>query len=132
MAKLEDIPKGQFFKAPDGYFDQLPARILSRVSTPRDPVSRTAFVLQYAFPAMLLAAVLFYYFAPGPDAESMLSSVQTTELIDYLHESGLTTEDLLEDMDFSSDDLEAIENEVYNLNLQDMDDETLDLELNTL
>lgn len=135
MGKLEDIPKKQFFHVPDGYFDRLPAQIQSRIETPKrdarsNPVFRYA--LQYALPMLLVAAVLFYYSSTGPDPESILASVETADLINYLQEAGLTTEDVLENIDFNAQELEAIENEVYELNFQNMDDETLDLELNTL
>jgi len=134
MGKLEDIPKKQFFNVPDGYFDRLPAQIQSRIAsgkgdTRNNPVFR--FGLQYALPMLLVAAVLFYYSSTGPDPESILASVETADLISYLQEAGLTTEDVLDNIDFSAQELDAIENEVYGLNFQNLDDETLDLELNT-
>lgn len=135
MGKLEDIPKKQFFKVPDGYFDKLPTQIQSRISNPgtvsgMQPVFRYA--LQYALPLVVVAAILFYNYSPRPDAESMLVSVETTDLIQYLQESDMTTEDLLDQIDFSGDELEAIENEVYDMDIMDIEDESLNPELITL
>jgi hypothetical protein len=135
MGKLEDIPKKQFFKVPDGYFEKLPAQIQSRIATVKEdtrnnPVFR--YGLQYALPILLVAAVLFYYSSAAPDPESILASVETADLINYLQEAGVTTEDVLDNIDFSAQELDAIENAVYELNFQNMDDQTLDLELNTL
>ncbi|MEX2235331.1 MAG: hypothetical protein WD824_24420 [Cyclobacteriaceae bacterium] len=135
MGKLEDIPKKQFFNVPDGYFDRLPAQIQSRIATGKGDTRGNLvfrYALQYALPVLLVAAVLFYYSSIGPDPESILASVETADLINYLQEAGLTTEDVLENIEFNAQELEAIENEVYELNFQNMDDETLDLELNTL
>jgi hypothetical protein len=131
MAKLEDIPKKQIFNVPDGYFDKLPSRIQSRVSDQRSarmqPVLRYA--MQYALPVLLVAAILFYFYRPSnPEAASILASVETEDLIIFLQETDLTTDDVLENIEFSTTDLEAIEDEVYAL---DPGDE-IDLELNSL
>ena len=139
MSKLEVIPKKQVFNVPQDYFDRLPTAIQSRIQsriatstavTPVRPVFRLA--LQYALPLILIAAILFLYVRPEQDAASILATVDTEDLINYLHQSGLTTEDVLENVDFNSGELEAIENEVYNLELPDLGNEEIDMELNTL
>jgi hypothetical protein len=126
MKKLEDIPKKQVFTVPEGYFERLPNKIQARISQPEEKQPFFIFSLKYAFPVVvLMAAGIFWYSqrtAPQ-DAESMLASVQTEALIAYLDESELSTEDILEDVEFNADDVEAIESEVYVLPL---DDETLD------
>ena len=134
MGKLEDIPKKQFFQVPENYFDELPAQIQSRVAVSKTdrrirPVFRYA--LQYALPLLVVAVILFYNYSSGPDVESILASVETADLINYIHESGITTEDLVENIDFNSAELEAIENEAYDLEFGDVENENLDLELNT-
>ena len=131
MAKLEDIPKKQIFNVPDGYFDKLPSRIQSRVSDERSarmqPVLRYA--MQYALPLLLVAAILFYFYRPSTaEANSILASVETEDLIIFLQETDLTTDDVLENIDFSSGEMQAIEDEVYAL---DPDDD-IDSELNSL
>lgn len=139
MGKLEYIPKKQVFNVPENYFDKLPAQIQSRISTGKTdqeikPVYRYA--LRYALPLLLVfvIGIFFYKNSPGPDAESILTSVQTSDLVNYLNESELSTEDLLENVDFSRAELEAIENEVYDLDLKDfnLDDIYSERDLNTL
>ncbi|HEY0744615.1 MAG TPA: hypothetical protein VGD40_24275 [Chryseosolibacter sp.] len=122
--KLEDIPKKPIFNVPDGYFDQLPNKIQARISGNEKP--KPSFVLQYrlqyVIPAVLVLVIgLLWLFAPAAsnDAESILASVESEQLVAYLNESELTTEELLEDVDFSTSEVEAIESEVYELELEE-------------
>jgi hypothetical protein len=57
--------------------------------------------------------------APANDVDSLLASVETEQLVAYLNASDLTTEDVLEEVDFSLDDIDDIETEVYQLQLED-------------
>lgn len=122
--KLEDIPKKPIFNIPDGYFEQLPGKIQSRISEgKREETSLVyQYKLQYVIPVLFLLAVGALWFTrpqPGIDAESLLASVETEDLVAYLNESDLTTEDVLEEVDFSSNDVQDIEMEVYQLQLED-------------
>lgn len=108
---------------PDGYFDTLPGKIQARISKEK-PRYEQAFIfrykLQYVLPAAVLLAFGIYWFSntsKATDAESLLATVQTEELMAYLGESDLTTEDILETVEFNTTDLEQIESEVYELNL---------------
>jgi hypothetical protein len=126
MKKLENILKKEIFNVPEGYFDTLPGKIQARISK-EQPAHEQVFLfrykLQYVLPAIMLLAVGIYWFAginKGTDAESLLASVQTEELMAYLGESDLTTEDILETVEFNASDLEEIESEVYELDLDDL------------
>lgn len=136
MGKLEDIPKKQIFNVPPDYFDRLPLRIQSRVNsrTPdAAPGTFFRYAVGYALPLIVAATVLYYYYVDTrPDAVEVLASVETEDLVIYLQEAGLTTEDVLENIEFNTTELEAIENEVYDLDLPDMEPEEIDVELNTL
>ncbi|MBT1697756.1 hypothetical protein KK083_12765 [Fulvivirgaceae bacterium PWU4] len=123
MKKLENIPKKEIFSVPDGYFDTLPGKIQARISK-ETPAREQGFVfrykLQYVLPVVVLLAAGIYWFASSNqtnDPETLLASVQTEALMAYLSESDLTTEDILETIDFNTSDLDAIESEVYELNL---------------
>lgn len=122
MGKLDDIPKRNIFDAPEGYFDELPAKIQSRI-TGRSP--HTSGVYRYvwkpALPLLLIIVLAVYYFSKPSiaDAESILATVQTSELVQYLDESELHTEDFLESLEYNIEDLEEIENEVYDYDLDD-------------
>jgi hypothetical protein len=136
MIELDNIPKKTVFTVPDGYFDKLPGAIQARI--PRRDTGRTlvrSYALRYALPAILVAAVAIYYYntQSRPDPQTILATVDTSELILYVQETTpVTTDDLLESFDISTGDVEAIENEVYNLDLENAGDEFLELELNNL
>lgn len=135
MRKLEDIPKKQIFNVPEDYFDKLPAQIQSRIAPgEKDPGIKPAYryALQYALPLMLAVLAAVFY-KPAADAESILASVETSELIYYLHDSQMSTEDLIENIDFNRSDLDGIENEVYDLGLKGFDPDELssEMDLNT-
>ncbi len=125
MARLEDIPKKQFFTTPEDYFDDLPGKIQARV-IPDRPISKKQpvlrYALQYALPLVLIvASVTYYNLRRDTSPETILASVETEEIILYLQESGMTTDEVLESIDFTSGDLEALENEVYDIQFGDLE-----------
>ena len=135
MSRLEDIPKKDFFRVPDGYFDKLPAEIQSRVETSsRQQSLRPSwrYALACAIPLIIAAIVVFLSTRPQPDPEAMLASVETADLVLYLHESEITTDEMLESVEFSVAELEALENEAYDLGLPASDAETLRSQLNSV
>lgn len=133
--KLEDIPKKEIFNVPEGYFDGLPSKIQARIDAQKTGQQESfvfKYKLQYALPMVaILALGIFWFsqFSQTTDAESLLASVETEDLIAYLGESEITTDDVLNHVEFNSEDLEEIESEVYELQL---DDELLDRDLNEL
>jgi hypothetical protein len=129
MKKLEDIPKKEVFDVPEGYFEKLPGMIQSRVSNP-GAFSRPAWVygLRYALPAVILLAVTIFWFnRPTGDGspEGLLASVQTEELVAYLNDTDLTTDELLEQVHLDGTDASEIENDVYGLNISADDLDTI-------
>ena len=112
---------------PEGYFDRLPGIIQSRVSENsqakvRLPVSQ--FALRYALPVVVVAILGVMWFSKTSkpmDAESILASVQTEDLVAYLDEADVSTEEMLESVGFSEEDLEEIEVEVYELTIGEHD-----------
>jgi hypothetical protein len=122
MKKLEDIPKKEVFNVPDGYFDKLPGIIQARAAKPekeRRPV--WGFTLRYALPTVALLAVGIVWFIQThkvTDAEQLLSSIQAEDLVAYLNDSDITTEELLAEVEWSDDDAKEIEGNVYDLNLE--------------
>lgn len=123
MARLEDIPKKQFFTTPEDYFEDLPGKIQARVTAER-PISKKQpflrYALQYALPlVIIIASIVYYNLRPSTNPENILASVETEDIILYLQESGMTTDEVLESIDFTSGDLEALENEVYDIPFSD-------------
>ena len=130
MAKLDDIPKKTFYTTPESYFDKLPAKIQSRITQAEGGTRRNgilAFGLKYALPIALVVALVLFYRSSNPDAERILATVDTEEIIIYLQESGISTEELLDNVEFTPEDLEAIENEIYDQDFPDVESETLEL-----
>ena len=131
MKKLEDIPKKEIFNVPEGYFDKLPGVIQSRVAEDEkrtsSPVLRMA--LQYGLPsfAIVVIAVLLFFKPDTADhsAESILASIETPDLVAYLHETDMSTDELLDEVLLDTQDAEQIEEAVYDLNLGDEDLENI-------
>lgn len=119
MKKLEEIPKNEVFKVPEGYFEKLPGIIQARVAQQnRAKEIRPVFTyaLRYALPAILLFAVGLFWFTRSdqtPTAESILASIQTEDLVAYLEDADFTTEELLEDASLTVEDARQIEGAVY-------------------
>lgn len=130
MKKLDEIPKQNIFQVPEKYFDELPGIIQTRTSstTTSPRAAYFTFAIRYALPALTLtlALVLWFNYRQGPDdnpgnAEEMLASIDTASLVSYLEENGITTEDLIEAVDLSANELSEIENTVYGLGLDEED-----------
>jgi hypothetical protein len=133
MKKLEDIPKKEIFNVPDGYFDSLPSAIQARVAEKGLPSPRSTFqvALKYAIAAVVIVAGTVFWFnqSKAPlDVETMLAGIQTEDLVAYLNESDISTEELLDAANFNPEDLEDIESEVYGLDLQGLELDDLDLD----
>jgi hypothetical protein len=133
--KLEDIPKKGVFKVPDGYFEELPSKVQKRIEQ-GSPVREESFFyrykLQYALPAIAFLAVAIFVFTPkssSADAETLLAAVSTEDLISYLNESDVTTDEVFNHIDFDDTDLDEIETEVYDSQL---DENILDGDLDEL
>ena len=137
MKKLEDIPKKHPFEAPEGYFDKLPGMIQARIekeSGVKESIPYFRYALQYALPVVVLAIVAVIYLVPqkAQDVDSLLASVSTEELVAYLEESELTTDELLESVELDVESVEAIESEVY-FNLEELENiDELDLDFENL
>ncbi len=138
MRKLEDIPKKEIFNVPEGYFDKLPGIIQARVAAPaneRKPV--WFFALRYALPVVVLLAVGMLWFNQSHgamDVDIMLSSIATEDLVVYLNNSEMTTEELLATVYLSDEDAHEIEGNVYQLNLgnENIDDILTEMEFDNL
>jgi len=83
--------------------------------------------LQYALPLILIIAVVFFYQRSATDAETILASVDTEELIAYLQDIGLTTDEVLESFEFTTEDLQAIEDEIYEDSFAGLDSAIIEL-----
>jgi hypothetical protein len=121
MKKLEDLPKKDIFKVPDGYFEKLPGIVQARIAeTSKSSVPQWTFALRYALPIFILAAVGIFWFNHTPiekyddmQMELELETVHPSQLSIYLDDTDLSTEDLVETVTWSDDDLKELEDQVY-------------------
>lgn len=131
MKKLEDIPKKQVFDVPEGYFEKLPGIIQSRVaSEAKEKYTQPVFsyAMRYAIPLVLVFALVVFWFNREVNvisAESILASIETEDLVAYLDDADLSTDELLEDVVLDSNDVDEIEGEVYGFEQIDEDIEDL-------
>jgi hypothetical protein len=122
MKKLEEIPKKDIYDVPEGYFETLPGVVHARV---RDSANNKAFpvfanALKYAMAASIIAIAAIFWFRKSPSPESpeaMLARVETADLVAYLNDSELTTDELMDDVALLPEHADSIENEVYNFDL---------------
>jgi hypothetical protein len=117
MKKLEDFPTRADFKVPEGYFEDLPSRIQSRISGEATKRASTVpvFVLRYALPlaAVLALGVFWYVQTNSPTIQDELATFNEVQLSQFLEEPDLTSEELAESVTWSTADLDALEEEVY-------------------
>ena len=118
MKRLEDIPKKDIFKVPEGYFEDLPSIIQARVAGQKKErafLPSFSYALRYALPVVILGAVGYFWFNPSQPktAESILATIETEDLVAYLNETDLTTDELLESVQLDANDVDQLEDEIY-------------------
>ena len=134
MKKLEEIPKKVIFEVPEGYFDKLPGVIQSRIAEKNPVRERTSYFalsLRYALPALVLITASFfvyqnYYNSHESDAESILASIDSQDLVDYLDEDDISIEDILENVnatEINPDELNTMELDFSEVDLLELSDE---------
>lgn len=129
MGKFEDIPKKDHLGAPEGYFDALPGKVSARIAqapTRSNPAFRYA--LRYAIAFVIVAAVGITWFVQTEDAsaENLLASIETEELINYLAEADdLSYDDFLEEINPTTEEADALEGAVFDLQWPDENPDVL-------
>lgn len=116
MKKLDQIEKKQIFTVPDGYFDTLPLAIQERVAQKRSINWFSIPVLRLALPVVALLAVGIVWFKPfssSPSIEEELSMLNESDLIAYLNESDLASDELENAFDLSSEEVGNLEQQVF-------------------
>lgn len=109
--RLEDIKKDRVFtEPPQGYFDKLPGIIQAKTANKGSGKARIYWVgaLRLIPAAAAVALILFYtgVFQSKFDVDQALSDVSAEDLIEYLGSADLTTEQILEEVDFNELSLE--------------------------
>lgn len=128
--RLEDIKKQQVFtEPPEGYFARLPGIIQAK--TANKPVRKAWLYWVRVLRLVPLAAVvvlialysgLLNKKESGPGLDELLSEVTTDEIIQYLEDMDLTSEEILEEVDLMalSLEFEGLQDRLIdNLNIED-------------
>jgi hypothetical protein len=111
MKKLDDIPQKSIFEVPEGYFDQLPMKILARLEKPERTrsVSVWRFSLRYALPLVVIVFTLVYLLRPQSiETEELLASIADEHLVAFLDESEISESELLEAANFEAWDADSL------------------------
>lgn len=111
MIRLDDIPKKSLFEAPEGYFEKLPGRIQARIARPEPDPAWGRLALRYALPVVLLAAaaVLVLTNRDNLSPEDLLAQVDSEQLVAYLDETDLNSDDLLDAVPLDEAEAESLE-----------------------
>lgn len=115
MKKLENIPKRNIFKVPDGYFENLPGIIQARVSKPEPAAPWFVPALKFALPVVALIALGVFWYSKQPQdtLEQQLAEIQTEQLVAFLDDATLNFDDLTESVTWSENDLNELEEKVF-------------------
>jgi hypothetical protein len=114
MKRLEDIPKKESFKVPDGYFDDLPMRIQARIQEAEKKtvwLPNLSFALKFALPSILVgivSVVLWNNLSKKEDAFANLDTVPTEQLLAYLEADEITTEEIIANTEFSDSEINSL------------------------
>lgn len=118
IIKLDELPKKQVHSVPDDYFKELPSIIQAKVVEPehtRTPAILWSSALRYALPAIALVIMLVYFGTRlnnnDIDVQAMLDDIPTEELVSYLTDSEITTEELLSLIDVNELDVDGMVDE---------------------
>jgi hypothetical protein len=114
MKRLEDIPKKQSFKVPDGYFDDLPMRIQARIQAQEQKPSWSfnfSLALKYALPVLVVGIISVALWNRTPkdeDAFARLDTVPTEQLLAYLESDEITTDEIIENASFTNSAINSL------------------------
>ena len=111
MKRLDEIPKKTLFEAPEGYFEKLPSRIQARIAKPEPAAAWGKLALRYAIPVAVLgaAAIFFLTSRPSLSPEEVIASIDSEQLVAYLQDSEVNTDDLLDVIALEPAEVESIE-----------------------
>ena len=78
--QFNHLKKENIFKVPEGYFDDLPMRIQSRIEKPKSiwENSTLSFSLKYALPAIAILLIAYFGFLRSPsipEYEAILNEI---------------------------------------------------------
>jgi hypothetical protein len=111
MKRLDEIPKKTPFEVPEGYFEKLPGRIQARIAKPEPEIAWGKVAVRYALPLVVMgaAAVFFLTNRPSLSPEEVIASIDSEQLVAYLEDAEVNTDDLLDVISLEPMEVESIE-----------------------
>jgi hypothetical protein len=115
MKKLDDIPKKNVFKVPDGYFEELPSVIQARMTAApkRSAMEGLTMALKYVLSVAALVVAAIIWFRPESSIETQLNSIDPNQIALYLDNT--YTADIFQDEEsvWTTEQLDSLEVDVY-------------------
>ncbi len=133
--KLEKINKKNIYTVPDQYFDELPQRIQKRISNKKHHWNwhgSLVPVLKYALPAISIILVVLYlgFFRNNnfsTDPETLLAQVNTEDIIAYLENSDISTDDIIDEYQINGNTLDLMQDNVLPQQDLQLDEEDMQI-----
>ncbi|MEP2023575.1 MAG: hypothetical protein ABJH98_07220 [Reichenbachiella sp.] len=134
---IESFDRKNIHQVPDGYFDELPLKIQSRISEQQkahSPISISRMQIAWSMTAAIAIFFIGWILYPNnnnPSAEQLLASIDSQDLIEYLYEEDISTDEILASLDESYylKELNSLETEFIDENLSNEDLESMYSEL---
>jgi hypothetical protein len=128
VKRLEDIPKKQPFTVPDGYFDDLPMRIQARIQAPQTQpfwATNWGLSLKLAIPVLTIGVVAILFWktpTSSSDPFAKLDTIPSEQLLAYLEEDAVTTEEVIENGIFTSSTINTLYSEDEEISSTDINE----------
>lgn len=134
---IESLKRKNIHQVPDGYFDELPLKIQSRVNEEKEitsPIFISRMQMVWSVTAAMTIFLIGWFFYPQDttsSTEQLLASIDSEALIEYLYEEDISTDEILAiiDEDHILGELETLETEIINEELSEEDLESIYSEL---
>lgn len=134
---IESLERENIHQAPDGYFDELPLKIQSRINEQQEapsPIFISRMQVVWSMTAVIAIFLIGWFLYPqdnNPSPEQLLASIDSEDLIEYLYEEDISTDEILAAVndEYLLDGLETLEMEMIDGDLSNEDLESIYSEL---
>jgi hypothetical protein len=105
--KMDSKNKGNLFKVPKNYFETLPDKIIAKAKANEAKKPEASikplyvYVTAIAASLLILAVIIFNDTTQPLSPEEILADISTSELIDYLADTDINTDDIMEEVDWT-------------------------------
>ena len=103
---IESLERKSPYRVPDGYFEGLPLKIQSRTKEPKKASEGILITRMQIVWSMTAALAIFFIgwlwypkSANDPTADQLLANIDSEDLIEYLYEEDISTDEILASVD---------------------------------